>query len=158
MISIIAAVDNNGLIGNKNRLPWSLPADMKRFKLLTFGKTVIMGRITFETMGKLLDRFNIVLSRNELYVPPGCVVANSVGEALRIAGNMSEIMVIGGAIVFNQFIDKASRIYLTWIKAEFEGDTYFPAFIYRDWKIVWKEEHQGKGENPPYSFLILERK
>lgn len=125
-ISLIVAMDRHALIGTKDGLPWHLPADLERFRRITTGKTVIMGRATHEHIGRpLSDRFNIVLSRRQDYSSPGCIVAKSIDEALKQA-NSDEVFIIGGADVFRQAMPFADRICLTVIQHVFSGNTYFP--------------------------------
>ena len=155
-ISLIAAIDRNRVIGKDNSLPWKLPADMKRFKELTKGKPVIMGRTTFESIGKPLpNRINIILTRDKNFKAEGCVVVHSVGDALKAAKGHEEIMVIGGANVYSQFINIADKMYLTFIEGEFEGDAYFPEYVERKWKETSREEHEEN--NLRFDFVDLER-
>lgn len=163
LISLIVAMDCNGLIGAWGDLPWRLPADMRRFRALTMGKPVIMGRKTYESIPPqfrpLPGRHNIVLTGNRAYQAEGCTVAHSVADALAAAGACDEIMIGGGARLYEQLLPQAGRLYLTIIEAEFEGDTYFPSFNYGDWNEVSSEEHEADEDNPyPYCFKILERK
>ena len=159
MISLIAAVSENGVIGKNNTLPWSLPDDLKRFRELTKGKPIIMGWKTFQSIGRpLANRVNIVLSKENIEIP-GCVVAHSIEEALRAAGNAKELMVIGGGSVYAQFLSQADRMYLTEIHATIEGDTYFPKFNPEEWEEVERIDH-GIDEQHRYSFsfVTLDRK
>lgn len=159
IISLIAAMDKNRVIGKDNSLPWKLPADMKRFRQITSGKPVIMGRKTFESIGKPLpNRKNIILTRDKGYKVDGCFTASSVDEALGCAENPGEVMVIGGEQVFRLFIPIANRLYLTFIDEEFEGDSYFPEFDEKEWKIVKKEDYVDEESGYRYSFVDLERK
>jgi len=159
VISIIAAVSENGVIGKNNALPWKLPADLRHFKELTIGKPVIMGLKTFESIGKPLpDRTNIVLSKEKVEIP-GCTAVHSIEEALQAVGNAEEVMVIGGGSVYAQFLPKADRMYVTRVHAEVEGDTYFPVFNQNEWTEIERVNHE-KDEQHPYSFsfVTLERK
>jgi len=158
IISIVAALGKNNVIGSDNKLPWKLPADMKRFVALTTGKPVIMGRRTFESIGKpLKNRLNIVLTQSN-FRADGCIVAHSVDEALKAAKNEKEVMVIGGAVIYEQFIPHTNRMYLTLIDYEFEGDRYFPDFNRDEWTEVEKEEHSADENNPyDYTFVTLEK-
>lgn len=134
MISIIAAMDRNRLIGNKNQLPWHLPADFAHFKSTTMGKPIIMGRKTFESIGKPLPgRTNIVLSRNPETQFDGVVCVTSFEEAVSAAQNAAEIMVIGGSAIYEMLLPQANRMYLTYVEAEFEGDAWFPVFDTKQW-------------------------
>ena len=152
MVSIIAAVSENGVIGVDNKLPWYIPEDLKRFKKLTKGNTVIMGRKTYESIGKPLpDRVNIVVSRNKDLVIPGCLVVNSVTQAIRKADNDKDVFIIGGGEIYNSGIIHAKRIYLTKVHQEVEGDTKFPEISgweeYKDmawgWNEIEREEKEG---------------
>lgn len=157
-ISLVAAMGRNRVIGNKGKLPWHMPADLKYFRDKTKGKPVIMGRKTFDSMGKLLpNRTNIILTRDRHYKADGCIVADSADEALKSAGNAGEIMVIGGQKIFEQFMPIADRIYLTIIHADFEGDAYFPKYG-KEWKEASREKHNADEKNPyNYDFIVLEK-
>jgi len=158
IISLIAAMDKNRVIGNKGKLPWNLPADMKFFRDKTRGKPVIMGRKTYESIGKPLpDRKNIIITHDNEY-KADCTIVHSADEAVIAADNVEEVMVIGGSQIYKEFFPKANRIYLTKIDAEFEGDTYFPEFKIEEWKEVSYEDHERDAENPfDYAFVVLER-
>ncbi len=162
MISIIAAIGNNSVIGNKNSLPWHLPADLKYFKEMTMGKTIVMGLKTFESVGgkPLPGRKTIILNNDDNYnVPEGCIVAGSIEELLKITYNDNEIMVCGGASVYRQFLAIADRLYLTFIHHDFEGDAYFPEFDINQWKEIKRIDNKADDKNPyNYSFVIFERK
>ena len=159
IISLIAAMDQNRLIGKGNCLPWRLPADMRDFRKLTLGKPVVMGRRTFESIGKpLAKRTNIVLTRDPHFSVGGCIVARSVDEALREADGCEEVMIIGGYSVYKQFLDCAERFYLTQIHECFEGDVYFPAFELSDWCEVKRTGHEPNSDNPhSYDFVFLHK-
>ena len=159
IISLIAAMDKNRLIGKNNSLPWNLPADMKYFRDKTKGKTVIMGRKTYESIGKPLpNRTNIIITRDQNFKAEGCIIVHSTDEAIKAAGNVEEIMVIGGSQIYKEFLPKADKMYLTFIDAEFEGDTYFPKYNIEEWKEISYEEHERDAENPyDYRFVVLER-
>ncbi|MEI8321046.1 MAG: dihydrofolate reductase [Alphaproteobacteria bacterium] len=141
-ISLIAATSENGVIGHKNSLPWHLPEELKYFKKMTAGKPVIMGRKTFDSMGKrpLPNRVNIIISRDP-QPTLGCHVVSSIEEALHAAGNCEEIMVIGGAQIYESFLPLASKIYLTVVHQECEGDTCFPEVSWKEWSLVSAENH-----------------
>ena len=160
IISLIAAMDENRLIGQDNRLPWRLPADLKHFRQLTLGKPVVMGRVTFESIGKPLSkRTNIIVTRDMNYRVEGCIVAHSIEEALAAAKHHEEVMVIGGASIYALFLPRAERLYLTRIHARFVGDVYFPAFHPDDWQEIERIDCQPDEDNPyPYSFLFLQRR
>ena len=161
IISIIVAMGNNQVIGIKNALPWKLPADMEHFRQKTWGKPVIVGQKTFESIGKALpERINIVLTLDKNFQAPGCIVAYSIEEALQIAKDkgVKEIMIIGGVSIYKQFLPLADRLYLTVIEGDFEGDAYFPEFDYDDWKEVERIENEPDKDNPyKYSFITLEK-
>ena len=156
IISLIAAMSRNRVIGKNNTLPWKLPEDMERFREITLGKPVVMGRKTFESIGKPLPkRLNIIITRDKNYRQDGCIVVHSADEALKAAKGSEEIMVIGGEQIFKEFLPKADKMYLTFIDEDFEGDAYFPEYNKHDWKEVKKEEY--KNENYKFIFLDLER-
>jgi dihydrofolate reductase len=157
-IALIVAMGTNRVIGRENRLPWRMPADMKRFREVTMGKAVIMGRETYESIGQPLDgRHNIVLTRDRQYDAEGCSLAHSIEAAIQLAG-VGEIIVIGGARVYEQMLPLAGRIYLTLIDAAFEGDTYFPPILKGAWQTVSREIYAADEKNPHnYAFLVLER-
>jgi dihydrofolate reductase len=163
MISIITAYDQNRLIGNDSSLPWHIPADLKYFKQLTEGRIVVMGRKTFESLGKPLpNRINIVLTNNkESFYSRGCLVFDSLYALLNFIDIFSdeEVFIIGGSSIYSQFLPYVNRLYVTKIEHEFEGNTYFPDFNEDDWKMI--SSTKGiKDENNPYDyyFNIYERK
>lgn len=165
MISLIVAKAQNDVIGDSNKLPWYLPADLKRFKELTTGRKVVMGRKTFDsiirTLGRPLpNRTNIVITRNLNFVAiPGVIVAHSLEEALNKTNNLKEVFVIGGAQIYQQALPLADRIYLTEVKANITGDTYFPATNYDSWTEVSRENHLKDDKNEyDYDFVVLDRK
>ncbi|HEY7213920.1 MAG TPA: dihydrofolate reductase [Thermoanaerobaculia bacterium] len=157
-VSLIAAMAKNRAIGLGNGLPWHLPPDLRRFKALTTGRTLIMGRKTFETLrGPLPWRTTIVVTRREGYAPPGVLVARSIDEALARAEG-DEVFVAGGEDVFRQTLDRADRLYLTRIGQDFPGDTFFPEFDESAWRLVEREDHAATAEIPlAYSFEVWER-
>lgn len=157
MIILIAAVARNGVIGVDGELPWSIPADLRRFKRLTLGNAVIMGRATFESIGRPLpDRTNIVLTRNPAYRPDGVEVANSVPAAIAIAEELggTDIFIIGGGGVYNQFLEHVDRMELTLVDAEPQGDVRFPKWDPDDWRQVASQKHEGP---PAFEFRTLQR-
>lgn len=157
-------MSNGRVIGKNGSLPWSLSSDMKRFREMTMHKPIIMGRKTFESIDKgLSERVNIVLTRNPCYCADGCMVVHSIRQALHIAMKhgliQREVMIIGGASLFKQFLPRADRIYLTQIHAYFDGDTYFPEFGSNDWETKKRIDYFHDKNNPyNYSFLTLYRK
>lgn len=161
MISMISAVAENRVIGNKNSLPWHLPADLKYFKEATLGKSIVMGLNTFKSIGEkaLPGRKNIILNSDLNYVPPeGCFTAHSIGELLEMTKNEPEVMICGGASVYKQFLPLAQRLYLTYIHQNFEGDTYFPEVNLAEWREIKRIDCKADEKNKyDYSFVILER-
>jgi dihydrofolate reductase len=142
LITLIVAVADSGVIGRDNGLPWHLPEDLKRFKRLTMGKPMVMGRRTFESIGKPLPgRLNIVVTRDTNYRREGVTVVHDVDGALRAAGDAPEIMVIGGAELFRALLPRAGRIHLTRVHGNIEGDVMWPALDERDWAVVERETH-----------------
>jgi len=158
-IAIIAAMDRNRLIGDGDRLPWRLPADLRRFRALTMGKPIIMGRRTHESIGVVLPgRRNIVLSRDPDYRAPGCDVFPDLDAALAACDDTDEPMIIGGAQIYAQALPLADRMHLTLLQGSFDGDTWFPEYDEERWREVSREDHEA-GENAPcaYSFVDLHR-
>ncbi len=142
-ISLVAAMSKNGVIGNNNALPWHLPEELKYFRKVTLGKPVIMGRKTFGSIGKPLpNRRNIIMTHSTVPIP-GCWVAGSIQEALALVQDYEEVMVIGGAKIYESFLPFASRIYLTIIHQQYEGDTYFPEVNWRQWEQVSEQIMDG---------------
>lgn len=160
IISLIAAMARNRVIGNAGNIPWKLPADMKRFRMLTMGKPIIMGRKTFESIGGALpDRINIVMTRDTSFRAEGCRIAASRQDALAIAGDAQEIMVIGGEGIYKEFLPIARRMYLTVIDAEMEGDAFFPVINDTEWREVEREKHTPDEKNKyRYTFVTLQKK
>lgn len=160
-ISIIAAVSDNGVIGNDGKLPWNLPADMKHFKEITTGHHIIMGRKTYESIGRPLpNRTNIVLTKNSKIRPKGCSVVNSLDKALNIAkkAGEKEVMVIGGSEIYKLALPLADKLYLTLVHENFKGDTKFPDYNKREWTEQRLEHHNKDIENPyDYSFVSYTR-
>lgn len=162
LLSLIVAMDKNGLIGVDNRLPWRLPDDMKWFVEQTMGKPVLMGRKTYDSIPSkfkpLHGRQTIVLTRNRAYEAAGCAVVHSLEQALDAAANAPELMVAGGADLYGQCLARADRLYVTLVEGEFAGDTYFPSFDWQAWQPVFRRRHAAD-ERHAYSFswLILAR-
>ncbi|MDD5320891.1 MAG: dihydrofolate reductase [Methylococcales bacterium] len=159
-ISLIAAMASNRVIGNNNVMPWNLSADLKKFKQITMGSSILMGRKTFESIGRALPgRTNIILSRNPEYHQYGCLVFNDIETAIKkgceIAG---EIFVIGGADLYEAILPIANALYLTIIHREFQGDTFFPDIDLNEWSEVERENIDDDPEVAfSYSFLKLEK-
>jgi dihydrofolate reductase len=158
-LALIAALDRNGLIGRDNALPWHLPADLQHFKRTTLGKPILMGRKTWESLGRPLPgRHNIVLTRDPGYRVEGATVVTSLDAALAAAGDADEVMVIGGAALYATLLPRADRLYLTRIDAAFAGDAWFPEIALDEWREVARETHAPDERNPyPYTFVTLER-
>lgn len=154
-LSIIVAVAENNVIGRDNGLVWRLSADLKRFKSLTTGHTILMGRKTFESIGKALpNRRNIVISRNKNYEAVGCEVVHSIEAALEIAGNGDEVFVIGGGSIYHELWDRADKLYLTRVHTQPEGDTIVPEVNATQWKQVVCIEGMADEKNEfDYSFI-----
>jgi dihydrofolate reductase len=158
-LSLIAAMARNRVIGLHNRLPWRLPADMKRFRELTTGHAIIMGRKTFDSLARPLpNRTNIVVTRDRAFRPDGATVAHSVEEAVARAGTDREIFVIGGEQIYRQTLPVADRLYLTLVDSEFEGDAWFPEYEPEEWKEISSEHLPPDDSNRPgMRFVTLER-
>lgn len=159
MISIIVAASRNNVIGRNGLLPWKLSDDLRHFKATTLGKPVIMGRKTWESIGRPLPgRQNIVITRQRGFVAKGCDVAASVDAAIALAGQVDEIMVIGGTQVYEAFLPRAERLYVTRVHAVVEGDAFFPAIDEDRWKLLTDELHWADEKNDhAFSFRIYER-
>ena len=158
MIALVVAMAENRVIGKENKLIWHLPADLKHFKNLTTGHPIIMGRKTFESIGKPLpNRTNIVITRQTDFEAEGCLVAHSLSEALMMAQQMdSDIFVIGGAEIYKQAMFLADTIYLTEVHHTFEGDTFFPEIDSVLWQETSREEHSADEKNTyNYAFVTL---
>ena len=160
IISMIAAMDRKHLIGNNNQLPWHLPADFAHFKSTTMGKPIVMGRKTFESIGKPLPgRSNIVLSRNPETQFDGVVCVNRFEDALAAVPDAEEIMIIGGSTIYEMLLPQANRLYLTFVDAEFEGDAWFPKFDVNQWFESESVVRQADEKNAyDCRFVTLEKK
>ncbi len=160
LISIIAAMTDDRVIGINNSLPWKLPNDMKWFRQQTLGKPILMGRKTFESFGArpLPERANIIITRDKTYQAEGAQVVHSIDEALQSAGEVEEIMIIGGASFYEQMLPQTRRMYLTRVHTEVEGDAWFPAFDESQWREVSRIDCEADERNAyAHSFVILER-
>ena len=158
-LSLIAALAENRVIGRNNALPWRLPADLKRFRRLTTGHAVILGRKNYESIGRPLpDRRNIIVTRNRAYTAPGCDVVHSLEAALQSAANDPEVFIIGGAELYQQTLARADRLYLTLVHATVDGDTFFPAFHAHDWREIERETHAADAQHAyAFSFVTYDR-
>ena len=165
-LSLMVAKASNRVIGRNNKLPWYLPNDLKYFKQVTFGKPVIMGRKTWDSLGKPLPgRTNIVITRQPDFQAEGAKVVATLDEAVTMAENVAfiegqdEAVVMGGAEIYALALPKADRLYLTEVHAEVEGDTWFPEYDTAEWKEIGREDFSAEGPNPyDYSFVVYERK
>ena len=165
-LAIIVAQAENRVIGINNKLPWHLPEDLRYFKQVTMSKPIIMGRKTYESIGRPLPgRTNIVISRQEGYAPEGVKVVPSLEAAIELAESIcvidgaEEAMVIGGAQIYAEALDKAQRLYLTEVDADINGDAWFPDFDRSAWQEVGREDFAAEGPNPyNYSFVVLDKK
>jgi len=160
MISLLVAMDKNQLIGKDNDLPWRLPADLAYFKKVTMGHPIIMGRKTYDSIGRPLPgRENIIVTRDTSYKAEGCKVIHSIEEIVKMNQQTDqELFVIGGAEIFKEILPHSDRLYITEINEEFEGDTYFPAFNKTEWTVISEEKGIKDEKNPyDYTFLVYER-
>ncbi len=163
--ALIVAMSRNRVIGRNNKLPWYLPEDLKYFKRATMGKPIIMGRKTWESIGRALPgRLNIVVSSKELDLPPGVVKLATLDEAYRMAeaqatvDGVDEVMVIGGGEIFETVLPEANRLYLTQVHADIEGDAFFPDVDLDQWRELGREDFSASENNPyDYSFVVYER-
>jgi len=160
LISFVAAMSKNRVIGKNNKIPWSMPADVRHMRKMIEGKPLIMGRKTHESIGRPLpDRKNIILTRDKSYKSKGCIVVHTQEEALKAAEGAEEVIIFGGEEIYRMFLPKANRMYLTIIDAEVEGDAFFPEYDKKEWKVVEKKEHKADEENKhDYTFITLQRK
>lgn len=164
-LAIIVAAAENGVIGRNNGLPWHLPEDLRYFKRVTMGKPIVMGRKTFESIGRPLPgRSNIVISRNTEFAPPGVRVVASLDEAVAVAGDIAhdedvdEVVVIGGAEVYRLAMAAAGRLYITEVHASVAGDVTLPPIHWPDWQELSRERHAASEGNPfDYSFVVYDR-
>jgi dihydrofolate reductase len=160
-VELVVAAAENDVIGRDHGLPWHLPADFRHFRALTLGRHVLMGRKTYESIGKALpDRTNLVLSRRAQFAPADCQVVATLGAARAVAGADSPLMVIGGAEIYRICLPVASRIHLTLVHAQIDGgDTFFPEWRGIEWCESSRERHQADAKNAyAYSFITLERR
>jgi dihydrofolate reductase len=154
MITVIAAVAENNALGKENQLLWHLPDDFKRFKTLTSGHYIIMGRKTFESFPKPLpNRTHVIVSRQSNYQPEGCIVVNSLEKAIEACPKTEEVFVIGGGEIYRQSIKVADKLDLTKVHHSFEADTYFPEIDFTQWQLVFKEFHP-KDDRHDFAFTF----
>jgi dihydrofolate reductase len=160
MISIVVAASTNNVIGVDGELPWRISDDLKRFKALTMGKPIVMGRLTWESIGRPLPgRQNIVITRQADFLADGCDVVASPAAALGAAGDATEIMIIGGSQIYDLFLPKAGRLHVTRVQTEIDGDAFFPAINEADWELVDSESHAASVANEfAFDFRTYEHK
>ena len=158
-ISLLVAMARNRVIGRDNRIPWHLPADLKRFKELTMGHHIVMGRKTWDSINRLLPgRTTVVLTRNADFSLPGAKVARSIEGALQLCGTDPEVFVIGGEQIFRMALPYAHRLYLSTIDLDVAGDTYMPPIDANEWRLTHEELHPADAANaPPWRFQIYDR-
>ena len=159
-VSLIVAMARNGVIGRAGALPWKLSADLKRFKALTMGHTIVMGRKTYESLGRVLPgrTMVVVTSRERLQAPVAVRVATSLDAALQIASEESELFVIGGGEIFELALPRANRMYVTWVEADIAGDVMFPRVNWQDWREISRESHFADARNEyDTTFVVYER-
>ena len=159
MISLIVAMTENRVIGRDGDMPWRLSNDLKRFKRITMGHHILMGRKTYDSIGRPLPgRTTVVISRTATYDDPNIRVARSLEEAIKISGDDEEIFITGGAQIYQLALSQVDRIYLTRIRCELEGDTFFPEVDFEKWELVEQENHLADEKNNfDYSFLTYQR-
>jgi dihydrofolate reductase len=160
MISIVVAASTNNVIGVNGELPWRISDDLKRFKALTMGNPIVMGRLTWESIGRPLPgRQNIVITRQAGFLADGCDVVASPAAALAAAGDATEIMIIGGSQIYDLFLPKAGRLHVTRVQTEIDGDAFFPSINEADWELVDSESHEASDANEfAFDFRTYERK
>lgn len=158
-ISLIAAMAEDRVIGRDNTMPWHLPADLAHFKQVTYGKPVVMGRKTLESIGRPLPgRHNIVISRNPDFRPEGVTVVADLDAAIAAAGEVAELMIIGGATIYEQMLSRADRLYLTFIELAVAGDAHFPDWSELSWRESDNERHEADARNAhACRFVTLDR-
>lgn len=160
MISLIVAHDPNRVIGHNNEMPWHIPGDLAYFKNKTMNKAIVMGRKTFESIGKVLPgRKNIIITRNDSYKVEGAEVVNTIEEAIELAKAVhEEVMIIGGEQIFKVVLPKADRLYITHIQQSFEGDTFFPPYDLDEWLLIDSTDEMQTSEGIKYAYLVYEKK
>lgn len=159
IVSIVVAIAQNNAIGKNNQLLWHLPADLKHFKQITSGHTIIMGRKTYDSIGKPLpNRRNIVITRNTDLTIEGAEVVTTIDEALALCDKDEEVFIVGGAQIYEHALDKTDRIYLTVVHKDYDADTFFPELDMQTWKVINSEDHEPDEKNVvAYTFSTLER-
>ena len=162
IISAIVAMNPDGLIGDQNKIPWHLPADLKYFKKITLGHHILMGRKCFDSIGKSLPgRKNIVVTKNPTFIVTDCIITNSIEEGILIAqqNKEEEMFIIGGGEIYRQSMHLINKLYLTMVQFNGSGDVFFPQIDYDEWSLISDEKHTSDDKNNyDYSFLIYKRK
>jgi len=158
-VSLIVAMDRNRVIGHQGKVPWRLPADLKRFRALTMGHHILMGRKTWESISRPLPgRTNVVVTRNRAYSAAGATVAPSLHAALELARDDPETFVIGGGEIYREALPLADRVYVTQVQAEYPGDTFFPELAPSEWRAATREQHAAHDGQPAWEFAVYERR
>ena len=162
IISAIVAMNPDGLIGDQNKIPWHLPADLKYFKKITLGHHILMGRKCFDSIGKSLPgRKNIVVTKNPTFIVTDCIITNSIEEGILIAqqNKEEEMFIIGGGEIYRRSMHLVNKLYLTMVQFNGSGDVFFPQIDYDEWSLISDEKHTSDDKNNyDYSFLIYKRK
>jgi len=158
-ISIVVAMSNNGVIGRDGDLPWHLSADLRHFKAITMGKPIVMGRVTHESIGRILPgRENIILTQNENYQSEGCTIINDLNQVIARSEDLDEIMIIGGAQLYKDTLGLANCLFITEVHADVEGDVYFPEFDRGNWQEIERQFFRADDNNEfDYSFVVLKK-
>ena len=157
-ISAICAMSENHVIGKNNQLPWHLPADLAHFKKITWGKPILMGRKTYESIGRPLPgRCNVIITSNNDYQAAGCIIVHSIEQALEATKENDEIFIIGGALLYQKTLPLIQRLYVTLIHQHIEGDTFFPELKQEEWQEVERMDHDADSNSFSYSFIVLDR-
>jgi len=158
-ISIIVAVAKNNVIGKDNQLIWHLPVDLRRFKCLTMNHFILMGRKTYQSIGKALPgRTSVIITKQKNFVAENCWIVHSIENAIKLAKDDSEIFIIGGDSIYRQSIEYVNKIYLTKVDADFDGDVYFPEIDFSKWSLVESQTFQPDDKNKyPYKFLTYQK-
>lgn len=160
VLTAVVAASANNVIGREGQLPWRLPSDLRRFKELTMGKPVVMGRRTFESIGRALPgRRNVVISRDPDLQLPGCECVDSPAAALTKLADLDEVMIIGGETIYAELLPQTQRIHMTRVHANVSGDAFFPELAADEWQVVWSENHAAGDESEfAWTFETLERR
>ncbi len=158
LISIIVAMDKNNLIGCKNKIPWHIPSELKRFRSLTMGKPIVMGRKTHESIGRILDgRDNIILSLDDKYSKQGIIIYNNLNKVIEDFSNHEEIIIIGGSEIYKLALPLVKKLYITYVDGSYSGDTWFPKFNLNQWSLESSEDLECPKSNITYASKIYSR-